>query len=208
MRRSIFRAAGVPAKARATRRWLSDSKPEASARSRFDRFMERTPRFLRPTVTGLRNAPVSHMTAFIILHELTAVIPLFGLAGAFHYWRWLPPYFAEGEWISAGVEKFGRYFRKKGWISERDEKEVESMEEPRTSQLKQGMSKWFNRGEDATRWVVEFATAYAMVKVLLPVRIVASVWGSPWCARFAVIPVGNATKAVFRSLLAWVGSRS
>jgi len=46
--------------------------------------------------------------------------------------------------------------------------------------------------------VVEFATAYALVKVLLPLRILLSVWGSPWFASFAVIPIGNATKSVFR----------
>ncbi|KAJ4506185.1 hypothetical protein HRR78_008415 [Exophiala dermatitidis] len=155
---------------------LQTPAKQASVRSRFDRFIERTPRFLRPTVTGLRQAPVSHIAAFIILHELTAVIPLFGLAGAFHYWRWLPPYFAEGAWINAGVERFGRYFRKKGWISERDELDVEE----KTKQAKAGkfekqtISKWFNRGEDTTRWVVEFATAYAVVKVLLPLRLVIS----------------------------------
>ncbi|EHY55303.1 hypothetical protein HRR83_009103 [Exophiala dermatitidis] len=179
---------------------LQTPAKQASVRSRFDRFIERTPRFLRPTVTGLRQAPVSHIAAFIILHELTAVIPLFGLAGAFHYWRWLPPYFAEGAWINAGVERFGRYFRKKGWISERDELDVEE----KTKQAKAGkfekqtISKWFNRGEDTTRWVVEFATAYAVVKVLLPLRLVISVWGAPWFARLAVIPFGKATRSIFR----------
>jgi len=206
MRRSIFRVARVP-----TKRCLSQSKSDpprdlskpseiAAVRGRFDRFIERVPRFLQPTVNGLRQAPLSHVAAFLVLHELTAVIPLFGLAGAFHYWRWLPPYFAEGAWISAGVEKFGRYFRKKGWISEREEKDVEEQtKRGRAGNVeKQNGSQWFNRGEDATRWVVEFATAYALVKVLLPLRILLSVWGSPWFARFAVIPIGNATRSVFR----------
>lgn len=173
---------------------------QAAVRTRFDRVIERTPRFLRPTVTGLRQAPVTHIAAFIILHEVTAVLPLFGLAGAFHYWQWLPPYFAEGAWVSAGVEKFGRYFRRKGWISGRDETEVEE----RTKQAKAGklekqtISKRFGRGEDATRWVVEFATAYTIVKLLLPFRLIISVWGAPWFARFAVIPMGNATRSIFR----------
>src|SRR5690242_3186183 len=134
MRRSILRAIRTRNTLSRPRRWLTNAQPKpqppkgnehAAVRSRFDRFVERTPRFLRPTVTGLRQAPFSHITAFLILHELTAVIPLFGLAGAFHYWRWLPPYFAEGAWISSGVEKFGRYFRKKGWITEKEETQVE-----------------------------------------------------------------------------------
>ncbi|KAL2424510.1 hypothetical protein ABEF95_011235 [Exophiala dermatitidis] len=207
MRRLILEAFQRCGRTPIARRCLSAGKSDlqtpakqAAVRSRFDRFIERTPRFLRPTVTGLRQAPVSHIAAFIILHELTAVIPLFGLAGAFHYWRWLPPYFAEGAWINAGVEKFGRYFRKKGWISERDELDVEE----KTKQAKAGkfekqtISKWFNRGEDTTRWVVEFATAYAVVKVLLPLRLVISVWGAPWFNRLAVIPFGKATRSIFR----------
>lgn len=216
MRRSIFTAARshhstTPRLPSNTRRWLSSRKKpdpprpgdldeQAAVRSRFDRFIARTPRFLRPALTGLQRAPVSHVAAFIILHELTAIVPLFGLAGAFHYWHWLPPYFAEGAWISEGVEKFARYFRKKGWISESDEREVEEQTRQGNADRveKQSISKWFNRGESATRWVVEFATAYAVVKVLLPLRILVSAWGSPWFARLAVIPVGNATKALFR----------
>jgi hypothetical protein len=141
------------------------------------------------------------VAAFFLLHELTAVIPLFGLAGAFHYWHWLPPYFAEGAWISAGVEKFGRYFRRKGWITEKEETTVEdeTREGNATDIEKQNAaSKWFDRGEGATRWVVELATAYAIVKVLLPARIFVSVWGAPWFARVAVIPARNATGTVIR----------
>jgi len=198
MRRSLVRAVRRPNKTLFTKRWLSNSKPEApssvpkpdkqaSIRTRFDRFVERTPRFLRPTVTGLRQAPFSHVAAFFILHELTAVIPLVGLTGAFHYWHWLPTYFADGAWISAGVEKFGRYFRKKGWITEEEEIELED-------ETRQG-----NAGaEGTTRWVVEIATAYALVKLFLPVRIFVSVWGAPWFAHIAVLPVRNATTSIIR----------
>lgn len=64
---------------------------------------------------------MSHITAFLLLHELTAVIPLFGLAGAFHYFDWLPVWFAEGRLVKEGVEFFGRYLRRKGWITDGDE---------------------------------------------------------------------------------------
>ncbi len=208
---SLLGAARSSSKGYAARRWLSKSKSDATraipphdeqavARSRVDRFIHRTPRFLHPTLNGLRQAPVSHVAAFLILHEITAIDPLFGLDGDFHYWHWLPPYFAEGAWISAGVEKFGRYFRKKGWISESDEREVEEQTKEGKAQKfeNKNVSRWFDRGESATRWVVEFATAYAVVKALLPARILVSVWGSPWFARFAVIPIGNATRSLFR----------
>ncbi|EXJ60926.1 hypothetical protein A1O7_05079 [Cladophialophora yegresii CBS 114405] len=185
MRRALLTAARPRNTAHSARRWRSNTKIEppsqapkseeqAVVRSRFDRFVDRTPRFLRPTVTGLRQAPFSHVAAFFLLHELTAVIPLFGLAGAFHYWHWLPPYFAEGAWIAAGVEKFGRYFRKKGWITEKQETRVEGETRQGNAahiEKQNTASKWFDRGEAATRWVVELATAYAIVKLFLPVRI-------------------------------------
>ncbi|KAI1615854.1 hypothetical protein EDD36DRAFT_463352 [Exophiala viscosa] len=193
------------------RRWLSQKTEEvrrqalktdeqAGVRSRLDRFVARTPRFLQPTVMQIRHAPVSHTVAFIILHELTAIVPLFGLTGAFHYGHWLPPYFAGGAWVSDGVERFGRYFRKKGWISESDEVEIEDKAREGKAGRPEGqkVSKWFNEGEGGTRLVIEFATAYAIVKALLPVRLFVSVWASPWFARAAVIPFRNITQSIFR----------
>jgi len=47
------------------------------------------------------------------------------------------------------------------------------------------------------RIVVELATAWAVVKLLLPVRLVVSVWGTPCFARWTVAPVA-----------AWVGRSS
>ena len=203
----------------------------ASAVSSFDRFIARTPtKFLRTRLQVLKNAPLTHITAFLVLHEITAVVPLFGLAGAFHYYQWLPPYFAEGAWVLKGVSLFGNYFRRKGWISSADAAEakdaaehgkVEEVEErgKRKSKIsnwfgrggdshaekggilsnkKESLGKWWNRGEGGTRLVIEFATAYAVVKALLPLRIVISVWGAPWFARSTVVPIGNAMKNLFR----------
>jgi len=141
---------------------------------------------------------LTHITAFLLLHELTAVIPLFGLAGAFHYYRWLPPFFAEGEWVLKGVTLFGNYFRRKGWISSSDAQQARDVaEEGRAEEVekrstrKDMVGKWFNRGEGGTRLVVEFATAYAVVKAFLPFRLMISVWGAPWFARWSVIPMQN-----------------
>lgn len=50
--------------------------------ARVARLESRLPRFLQRFVTPLRNAPFSHITAFIILHEITAIVPLIGLAGS------------------------------------------------------------------------------------------------------------------------------
>ena len=119
-----------------------DIKPEASqkARSRIVRIASRLPRFLQGYTTPLISAPLTHISAFLLLHELTAVLPLFGLAATFHYTQWMPPFIGEGKCVSDGVEKFGNYFRKKGWLGEEG---------------KARRYRWWGRGEGGTRIVVE-----------------------------------------------------
>lgn len=48
-------------------------------------------------------------------------MPLLGLAATFHYTSWLPPFFSEGAWAREGVERFGKYFRRKGWLKSLDD---------------------------------------------------------------------------------------
>nr|POE72802.1 hypothetical protein CFP56_30741 [Quercus suber] len=153
---------------------------EPTSASRIARLEARLPKFLRHLTTPLRNAPVSHITAFLLLHELTAVVPLLGLAAFFHYSNWLPPYISEGKWVSEGTEKFGRYLRKKGWISEET-----------------SGARWLGRGEGGVRVVAELATAYAITKALLPLRLVLSMWGTPWFARYTVLPVSGLFRRLF-----------
>jgi hypothetical protein len=180
----------------------ANSRPSASSPS-YVRIIKQTPKFLRPTVSALYNAPVTHITAFLLLHEITAILPLFGLAGAFHYYKWLPTYFTEGQWVVSGVNRFGRYFKRKGWIGEVDEAEARA-------RIRQGQNEWdgeamggpdsWKSGRSGVRWVVEFATAYAVVKAMLPLRIMISVWGAPWFARWTVTPVNKAFGRLFSKM--------
>jgi hypothetical protein len=155
------------------------------ARSRLDRWITRSPKFFKPTFVALRDAPASYIVSFAVLHEITAVVPLVGLTWSFHRYGWLPPFFAEGKWAIEGVERFGRYFRKKGWIDAKEETIVEEeTKQGRAKQVQRKVSSVWNKSEDAGRLLVEVATAYAIVKVLLPLRIVLSVWWAPTFARF------------------------
>ncbi len=45
--------------------------------------------------------------------------------------------------------------------------------------------------------VYRLATAYAITKSILPVRLVFSVWATPWFARISVVPVTNVFKRMF-----------
>jgi hypothetical protein len=165
--------------------------PPPTSQSRIERFNRRLPKFLHKYTNALSNAPITHVASFLILHEITAIVPLFGLAATFHYTHWLPPYFAEGTWVLQGVERFGKYFRRKGWI--RGEEVGEAEDEVK---LRRRDHAW-NMSEGGVRVVVEFATAYAITKIFLPVRIVASVWGTPWFARTTVIPLMGRFKKIF-----------
>jgi len=110
----------------------------------------------------------------------------------------------EGTWIreglGEGMERFGRYFGRKGWFGFK-RVDVESGETQQNSagdgkveengawggETEEGMieeteKKW-HVGEQGGRILVEVATAYAITKVLLPVRVLVSVWATPWFAR-------------------------
>ena len=179
-------------------RFASTQAPPAS---RIARLESRLPAFLRRYTLPLRSAPVSHITAFLLLHEITAITPLFGLAATFHYFDWLPPWIAEGAMVKSGVEKFGKYMRRKGWI---DDGEVPGAD-AKNGRLGQSAGKWWGRGEGGVRIVVELATAYAVTKLLLPVRLVFSVWATPAFARWTVLPVAGWAKRSLMPLLGRVG---
>jgi len=131
-------------------------------------------------------------------------VPLVGLAGLFHYTNWLPEAWIEGRYVTEGVERFGRYFGRKGWFGfgqddrkvsgdirggERDgtlgrtrerEEEMESQEAER-----------WHVSEASGRILVEVATAYAITKVFLPARVLLSVWATPWFARVVMGSFGK-----------------
>ncbi|KAJ6070811.1 hypothetical protein N7467_012130 [Penicillium canescens] len=161
------------------------------SRSRLRRFNDRLPRFLRNYTTPLFGAPVTHITSFLILHEITAILPLFGLAGAFHYGAWMPDLSSETGETNAfdeGAARFGRWLKKKGWVDQDDVNtvaEYEATGEKRTERA-------------GVRLVLEFATAYAITKALLPARLAASVWATPWFARTVFTPTTNLARRLFR----------
>ena len=189
------------------RRFFSTSPPppKASAsdsRSRLQRLNERLPAFLRRYTAPLLRAPVTHITSFLILHEITAVVPLFGLVAAFHYGGWMPDLNGdEGRPFDEGLNRFGHWLRKKGWVEEMDidmaaasnlSVNADVGRNPTESNAAKAME------SKGMRLIIEFATAYAITKALLPIRIAASVWATPWLARVAVGPFGRVIGAALK----------
>lgn len=122
------------------------------------------PSRLRPYLSRLRSAPFSHVAAFLVLHELTAIAPLFGLVYTFYRLDWVPTAWVLGPWAGwaeEGLKRYVRYFRKKGWfglgegneddgvregeerLEERLREEVRREEEKERKGQKSG--RWFGR---------------------------------------------------------------
>lgn len=107
---------------------------------------------------------------------------------------------AEGSAVSEGVQKFGRYFARKGWFgfdkkeSGNTAEEIEEDERGMTAEerVEDVKKEGWSVGESGSRILVEVATAYAITKVLLPGRVILSVWATPWFARNVLGGLGRA----------------
>ncbi|KAF8540330.1 hypothetical protein BDD12DRAFT_880592 [Trichophaea hybrida] len=118
--------------------------------------------------------PVSYFTSFMILHEITAIVPVAGLFWYIHSTEWTPP----------GVPK------------ELVEKKMEFAKRWTTEW---GLGRWFE-GDKGARMLLELGTAYAVVKVAMPVRMAVSIAAAPWFARWAVEPVRDAGRRMWRRM--------
>ncbi|KAI1182804.1 hypothetical protein F5B17DRAFT_168741 [Nemania serpens] len=91
--------------------------------NRLSRILSTTTRFLparlKTSLGALRSAPLSHIGAFLLLHELTAILPIFGLTYAFHALDWTPTSWVLGPWTAwaeDGLRRYVPYFRRKRWF--------------------------------------------------------------------------------------------
>ena len=167
-------------------RLQSSQSPQAS---RIDRITSRLPKRLQKYTTWLRNAPLSHIVSFLILHELTAIVPVVALFALFHYTTYVPiSYMTEhfGEYVQGGVARFERYFSRKGWFGFGKEDAGAGAEQDEEaggkSHTDEVVDKW-RSGDRKYEILMEAALAYAVTKALLPLRIIFSVSATPWFAR-------------------------
>ncbi|KXH41831.1 hypothetical protein CNYM01_06747 [Colletotrichum nymphaeae SA-01] len=166
--------------------YTSTNSSSSSSRAA-DRILDRVPLRFQKYTTGLRKAPVSHVVAFLILHEITAVVPLLGLFGFFHYTNFLPLEYVTGHWagyVRDGVGMAERYFSRKEWFGfeaqDRGTMTGQLDEDGEVDSTQDMLEKWQKDGK--YKVVVEVAMAWAITKALLPARILVSVWGTPWFA--------------------------
>ncbi|GAW12508.1 hypothetical protein ANO14919_018780 [Xylariales sp. No.14919] len=151
---SLYRNPQVRTRIRNSRFQSTDSKPPPSSNStstapqtdRISRILTGASRFLpkrlQTPLQNLRSAPLSHVGAFLVLHEITAVLPIFGLTYAFYALDWVPTSWVLGPfaaWAEDGLKKYVPYFRKKHWfgLQDRDKQGVADGEEALESDLRE-----------------------------------------------------------------------
>lgn len=175
------------------------SETSAGLRARLQKFNDQLPSFLRGYTTPLISAPTTHITSFLILHEITAVAPLFGLFACFHYSGWTPLLSGgDDSSLNDAVQRFGKWMTKKGWVGSEDVEAAQSVSSTSTTSAGDGEKSQALTRQKGAQLVLQFAAAYVITKALLPLRIVASVWATPWCARVLLVPIGRGVKRVFR----------
>jgi hypothetical protein len=76
------------------------------SRQRMKRILDKLPASMRPHAERLINAPGSYVFTFLLIHEVTAVAPLFGLMWLFQVTDWMPP-------LPEGLMEAGKEFYSK-----------------------------------------------------------------------------------------------
>lgn len=125
--------------------------------SRADRILTSTLKYLPHRFHGpvlkFRSAPFSHISAFLLLHELTAIASLGLLMAGFYYFNIVPFEFVFGPWAGVVQEKalkLLRYVRKKGWFG-LNEEGVKEGEERLEREVEGEMQKKSSAG-DERKW--------------------------------------------------------
>lgn len=141
--------------------------PPSEDKYKYDKhpILRRVPRFLRPYTTQFITAPVSHVTAFVILHEITAIVPLIGVWYLLHQYH-------DTLMVSA--------LDLPSWAMEKGTKLIDKAMQD------------YDFGNysisEKVQFIKEGAYAYVIVKSLFPLRLAVSILGMPWFARWFVLP--------------------
>jgi hypothetical protein len=88
---------------------------------------------------------------------------------------------------------------KKGWVGSEDVEAAKNVSSTASGSTEDGdKSQQVLTQQKGAQLVLQFAAAYVTTKALLPLRVVASVWATPWFARVLLVPIGRGVKRIFR----------
>lgn len=163
--RTIWCASSVASSHRVLPLRMINTQPTApvnSAHTMHDRILAKFPRFLRPYAMRFATAPFLHVTAFLILHEISAIVPLIGIWYLIHHYGWNPP-------LDLPL-----------WAIERGLKILDSS-------MTQFNYESYNI-HDKVQFIMEGAYAFVIVKFMLPLRLMFSILFMPWFAKWFILP--------------------
>ncbi|KAL2891101.1 hypothetical protein HOO65_010459 [Ceratocystis lukuohia] len=147
------------------------------------------PRWKRiPFVASMSSRPVTSTISFLVLHELTAVVPLVGITACLQYTDPVPldslnKYLLDA--FSQGLDKFGKYFAKKRWFGfelDAEGKVVGGLTWESSGEGDRATAGLSEEAKARYKLLSNVALAYALTKLLLPVRIYVSALATPWFA--------------------------
>lgn len=127
--------------------------------------LKRVPKFLRSYASKFIDAPISHLISFIILHEITAIIPLISLWYFFHN---------HPNYVPLEIPN---------WALEQGAKVIDYVITK--------VSNWEINSKDKMQLIIEGAYAFSIVKFLIPIRVIISLYLMPWFAKWFVVPILN-----------------
>lgn len=99
----------------------------------------------------VRQAPTTHIAAFLVLHEISAIVPLAAIWGGLYYLDYVPMV------PESALEQSSAFIRK---LSDR--------------------YSWLP--ESSPKFIAQGVVAYAVVKMLVPLRLFLSFAAAPWLA--------------------------
>lgn len=161
-RRSLPSASSSSSSSFTTKQSLPNSNKQKKPRI-LTRLNKRLPKFLHHYTNPLISAPLSHITSFLILHELTALVPFVALFGVFHYTSWLPDGFGQAVWAREKAEKLVRYLerRKFYWRRRLWKKEEEGERDgEKEGEVEGNLSTAGGMGERISRVLLEYVSSY------------------------------------------------
>ncbi|OWB64021.1 hypothetical protein B5S29_g5050 [[Candida] boidinii] len=127
-----------------------------------NKYYKRTPNFLKPYMRSLMLRPMGFGLSFVILHEVSAVIPFLGLWYLFMKIDWMPLE-VPADLVNKGLEIIS--------------KGIQNLDT-------------LNLAEKA-KMATAGANAYALTKVLLPIRIPICFILAPYFDKFVIRPFGR-----------------
>ncbi|KAI1824622.1 hypothetical protein F4861DRAFT_504853 [Xylaria intraflava] len=197
-----------------------DPNPGPTAQAtRVSRILTATSRFLpkrlQTSLQNLRSAPFSHICAFLVLHELTAIVPVLGLTCAFYFLDWTPlnaipglkekldaagpkaPVGSKTKEEEAGAGGDEEYTGRAKPVPQaeltafpKEDTDAATGDSTSTAMVDPTLGEDPAKGEltaKLKKMAAQLPLAYGITKLLLVPRIALSLWLTPWLARSFVI---------------------